>query len=892
MTISNVLFFDANRFWRIARFGSSPLLVGVVLVGLLVVLPAQAQSFRYDQTPLRTVFNDLHETTGYRFLYRDALVAGRSVTLAAEGNAVFDRLHDDLRRYNLGLRVDDDRKQVLVYETAPTPPAVLTGHVLDAETGTHLPFATITWRDDGQIRGVAADESGLFRIDSRSLPDAPSVVLSASYVGYAVQSVAVDPHEAAALSIRLQPDATPGQEVVVTGTFFHSDLDTTWHALIRPDLYAPLGEASVLRALQPLPSVALGPAFGAGLTVRGSQSDGFQVLLDGAAIYNQQHFFGLFDAFNEDALQTVGFFYDVTPAQYSGPPGGTLSFATRTGAQTGFRSTVGLSNVAARATIEGPLADGRASVLVSGRYSFFDQIGWLGNAHLIDQGLDVDRATSALPDNSFERGQRLVVPGEPSALFYDAHAKLYAEGTSGQRLTLSLYTGLTDTDQPALRVFAAGDGLGGETLDFRTITTQNRWGNDTASLQVQLPMGTRLYNRTLLAISRYGAQYAKGDFPYRRNPSDSLVARRGPFSYDDTLIELKALSQIDGTLAFGSWSGGLEGHQYHLTYEEHTLLRERPFTLDQAAIQLDAFAQLDVTGPRFWNAQLGVRSHYFTDGDFLRVSPRVRVQAWPQGRVSVGAGYSRNYQFLHRLVVQNTTSADVWVLSTADQPPGSVDYTTAGLYLRPTPTSRLQIEAYHKTHRNLRQREISAPARQDAGLLATPWFFDNTAYARGLEMMGRQQLGAASWTASYTLSRVELQNDVVNGGTRFLAEWDRTHQFSTQLQATLTPSFTANVSWLYASGTPNLLAYELPGEPAMLDAYHRMDASVQFRRALGTATLEARVSVFNLYDRDNPWYRDVVGIIDTSQRPRRLSYATVDVYDLGLQPAFDVAVTF
>jgi hypothetical protein len=82
-------------------------------------------------------------------------------------------------------------------------------------------------------------------------------------------------------------------------------------------------------------------------------------------------------------------------------------------------------------------------------------------------------------------------------------------------------------------------------------------------------------------------------------------------------------------------------------------------------------------------------------------------------------------------------------------------------------------------------------------------------------------------------------------------------------------------------------------EPDRLDAYHRLDASVHLRRRLGSAMLEARASVFNLYARDNPWYRDVTALLDTSRRlPRFAGFTVVDVYDLGLQPAFDLSVTF
>ena len=119
-------------------------------------------------------------------------------------------------------------------------------------------------------------------------------------------------------------------------------------------------------------------------------------------IYNQSHLFGLFDAFNAEALQTVGFYYGVAPAEYQAPPGGTLAFRTRPGARTEAHVTAEASPTAVSGTVEGPLADGRGSWLVSARHSYLDALPWLGSDDLVAQGLDVGRPTSALPGRTVD----------------------------------------------------------------------------------------------------------------------------------------------------------------------------------------------------------------------------------------------------------------------------------------------------------------------------------------------------------------------------------------------------------------------------------------------------------------------------------------------------------
>ena len=83
-----------------------------------------------------------------------------------------------------------------------------------------------------------------------------------------------------------------------------------------------------------------------------------------------------------------------------------------------------------------------------------------------------------------------------------------------------------------------------------------------------------------------------------------------------------------------------------------------------------------------------------------------------------------------------------------------------------------------------------------------------------------------------------------------------------------------------------------PAEPAVLPSYHRLDLGVQYRRALPGVTVEAAASLFNVYARDNTWYRSPLLVPDPSQRPPRVSYVNVDVYDLGFQPSFSLGLRF
>ncbi|MEZ4700568.1 MAG: TonB-dependent receptor [Rhodothermales bacterium] len=865
------------------------------------IRPAEAQTYTYTNAPLKDVIADIQNRGDFRFLYRDALIVDKRITLRADAEHLVAALESALSRYEVGLRYDPIHRQILLFETtaaAPARPSLLSGQVIDAQSGGRLPYASITWLQDGRVRGVTTNEAGVFtiRVD-QGFAAMPVVDLRISYIGYepATLRLVADayPEE---ISVRLRPEPIRGQEVLVSSSILETDLDTTWLYLIS-DQFSPLSESSVLRGLQPLPMVAVSPAMTEGINVRGSKADGFQVLLDGASIYNQNHFFGFFDVFNTDALQTVGFYYDIAPASYFAPPGGTMSFITRSGSLNRMRGSLGASSTAVRGTLEGPIGAGSSSWLVSGRHSYIDTVDWLNNNDLVLIGLDVNRSKSALPEAYAGVENRLVTPGPAAARFYDVHAKLYNEGANGRRRMATLYFGGNNTLLKADRIFSERDP---ETnvlqTQTRPVETRNTWGNEAVSIQFHRPVGRRAYLQSRAAGSHYRSVFSKDDFVFTRINGQTGQPRNFifPFNYENELFDVQWAENLTITPRYpGRWSLGTAANYYALFYHENSASRPE-FREDYFAMQADAFAQYETTDFEFFDASIGLRSHYFTQGHAFKLSPRAQVTLLPGKAVSFKLGFSKNYQFLHHLYLQNTNSASVWIMTTGASKPSEVNNLTAGMYIKPGRSAAFQVEAYTRDHANLRRHEINAPAGVTTANdnRFVPWFSDNRAFARGIETMYRQRIGPVSWTNSYTLSRVEIQNGRVNRGERFPAEWDRRHQFSTHLAIPVVASTTVFATWYYATGTPNILAYDDAAERAYLPDYHRLDAGIRFSTPVRTARIEAGISVYNAYNRKNIWYRDPIQVYSQERPAQGFSFVNVDVYDLGLQPAFDLSISW
>ncbi|PEN13507.1 hypothetical protein CRI94_09330 [Longibacter salinarum] len=864
----------------------------VILLGVL----GTVQSAHAQTTSVRDAIETLEATTAYRFLYRDAVVAGHQVTVdldgaSAEGNV--EALAQAVRSAGLNLRIDHDRQQVIITSERTRRATSVEGYVLDGRTGTRLPLATVLWRGNDGRQGTATDADGRFRIrlgDNRSSLD--TLVVRVSYVGYSPRTVHIPlspaPDE---LPIRLTPRQTQAPEVIVQTKSIVAGLDTTWQDLVRAERYAPLGESNVLRALQPLPSIGTSGAITGGLVVRGSRPDGFRVLLDGAPVYNAHHLFGMYDAFNADALQTVALFYDVAPATYAAPPGGTLAFRTRTGSQTDVRTTLNASTSAVSGTVEVPWDQGRGSVLVSARRSTLDALEWFDNERLIEIGLDVDRPREPLPSEALgEIGARTRRSLDPSASFYDVHINAHNERASGRRVSMSLYAGRDNADQGLLRLVRNPSDASRFAID--TTRTSDRWGNTSGSVQLDEPLSERAYGRLTVAGSRYFSRYQKDDFFYsRRRPNGENQFFLDAYANENTLYEWTVEPRVDLALPNnGIASVGAAAYLYDVEYEESSALAPR-FELSRQATRLDLYAHLEAS-PEPVHVSLGLRAHAYSLGNIVRISPRMQVRVFPERTVSFGAGYTRSHQFLHRIDIVGETSSAIWVPSTKGQPPGRVDHLSTGMYISPSAGPAIQVEAYIKAHENVRIHETIARLRPgDQTVLFAPWTVKNTSRARGLEVLARQRLGPVSVAAGYTWSRVDIDR---LGREAQPAPWDRRHQLTSRIDLSM-DGWSAALTGTYATGTPSDYARIVDQEPKRIGETVRMDATVQYERAVGSVNVRVRGAVYNLLDANNPWYRTpALFWTRPGGRATRLesSYAILDTYDLGFQPSVAIHVAF
>lgn len=851
-----------------------------------------------DPTPLKEILASIQEETGYYFLYRESQIAGISLGFSDSGDAaeILSRLTSLLSNENIEVHVDEERRQVLLVRSLPESAASrsisINGQIVDAETGERLPFASISWQINGKLKGVASDASGRFSF--RESASGELLNFTVSYLGFEKRTLAINPNETPVindLTVRLAPTPFTGKEIVISGFAGYNPSDSLLSGLLDAARFSPLGEANSIRALQSLPAVSKSAAINNGLNIRGSTPDGFRVLLDGMSIFNQSHLFGLLDSFNPDAIQSAGFYYGVSPAHIDTPTGGTLNLITRTGSMNKTEATAGISNTSINGTLNGPLGN-RGSWLLSARTSYLDQISWFNNPELIRWGLNIERPR-VVAGNQPDFTNNVVQPGDQSAHFYDLHGKLYLEGRNADRLILSGYFGGNDITQTAQRRTRslAGDSR----FVFEDIESRNEWFNALASIRYERELNSSLYSSTLLGLSAYTTDFGKDDFIYSRisdtGGSESVLVFTYPFLNRSAMNEFRLHQDMQLKLRNLTSNIGANWNYYYAEYSEQSF--DRPsYSSETGAHLADLYIQSRWEPYSFLELQAGIRGHYFSLGNDFYFTPRGKLTLMPIPELKIYVGYSKNAQFLHKVTLQNNTTADVWTLSTASQPPASSSQYLAGFSLSPVSWLYFQAEAYTKEYQNLRSHELNTRSLANT-FSETPWFYQNNGDARGIELLLRNHLKRLKLTHTYVLSEMTFTNPFLIGGEPFFADWDRTHTYTATAEYSIVNGPTLYFSWLMMSGVPNkLFTFGNDTSSQRLASYQRLDTGISYTVKAGNSIVKAEITLYNLLDRDNVWYRDYAFNFDDFQPAPRLSPVPVDVLDLGFQPSFKVSVSF
>ena len=195
----------------------------------------------------------------------------------------------------------------------------ISGYIQESGSGERLPYSNI-YLDDLQL-GASANENGFFSFKGEVTS---GMILKASYVGYQTKSIELTEDLInSQLVIDLIPLTSTLNEVVIStesSKFLQSSSEISAHRISvqQLSLMPSIGEVDIFRSLQLLPGVSATQESSSGLYIRGGQPQENLVLLDGIKVYNVDHFFGFFSAFNANAIKSVDLYKGAFPSKYGG----------------------------------------------------------------------------------------------------------------------------------------------------------------------------------------------------------------------------------------------------------------------------------------------------------------------------------------------------------------------------------------------------------------------------------------------------------------------------------------------------------------------------------------------------------------------------------------------
>lgn len=679
-----------------------------------------------------------------------------------------------------------------------------------------------------------------------------TVVLQYSFVGYESSFVKFVLNKDTTIDVNLMTKEM--KEVVITAEEQEKVSENTQMSQISipveqvKQIPALLGEKDVLKVLQLMPGVQKGQEGSSGFYVRGGGPDQNLIILDDATVYNAFHLFGFFSLFNGDALKSIELTKGGFPARYGGRLSSVLEMQMREGDKQKYHVETGIGLISSRLTVDGPILKGKSSFLLSGRRTYIDVL--------------------TLP---FQKADNKV-----GYYFYDFNAKLNYEINSKNTVYLSGYFGRD--------AFYNKYKDGGQT-DFSKASLS--WGNATGTLRWNHLWNDKLFSNTSLIFT---------DYKLGINVEEK---------YNNETFELKYSSGIrDYSLKYDFDYSPLPEHYikfglistYHTFFPSAVVIKssnsnENTNTSRKIeAWESGIYVEDDWMITNRLKANLGVRLSYFNvqKRNYVRPEPRVALRYMIDENMSVKASWTMMNQYLHLL--SNTgvgLPTDLWVPATKRVAPQHSWQGALGI-ARDFPEKKFAVtlEGYYKRSFDIiGYKEGASFLDIDLGYDDEPVSWEDNvtsgqSWSYGAEILVQKKVGRFTGWVGYTLSWTQLQFDSLNFGEKFYARYDRRHDISVVGIYKLSEHITLSATWVYGTGNAITLPqaeYTVePHNPSSTNsnmgmfnyfisdygkkndfrmaAYHRMDVGVQFHKKLKHSEQTFELSVYNLYNRHNPFY--------------------------------------
>ena len=712
----------------------------------------------------------------------------------------------------------------------------------------------------GVTAGNNGAESNNFGFYSLTLPrSADTVAVTYSYVGYEPQIHRFRALKDTVLNIRLVSGAALSEAVVTAQQ--ETGISATKMSAIEVPLQivksapALFGESDVIKTIHLLPGVQGGLEGFSGIYVRGGGPDENLLLLDGIPVYNAEHMLGIFSMFQPEAIKKMTLIKGAFPARYGGRISSIVDVRTNDGNLYETSGNIGISMLADKFHLEGPLWKGKTSYSISAR------------------GMHT----------AFLKPMLKALKFDGNYYFYDLDAKLTHWVNERNRLYLNVYNGMDNLHYKHAEKQQY-------TLPNSPVQSTNnasmgmRWGNTVAALRWNHILSGQLFSNTTLAYNRYRFVTVTDLLMEERQGNTVMDKNYYSFDYRSGMRDWVLKTDLD---YFPSTR-----HKLHFG-GSYTLHRFIPETSSIARQVNDAATQVDTSWRSSILVQIGHEFSLYAEdeiqlSDALALNPGVHASlfntqgksywaleprmsakwAFAQGW-STKAAYSRMSQYVHLLSSsQMSLPIDLWVPITRNIAPEVSSQYSLGLYYGGIRGWEFSLEAYFKDMDNVVEYKDGV----SFFLNSVGWenkVETGRGWAMGIELFVEKTMGKTTGWLGYTLSKSDRIFPTINAGKSFPFRYDRRHNINLVLNHRFSKKFDMSTTWTYASGgvttlgertvamsSPTGEVYEAEHVPSRnnfrLPASHTLNLGFNLHKPHYRGESVWNLSIYNAYNHMNP----------------------------------------
>lgn len=731
---------------------------------------------------------------------------------------------------------------------------VITGFVKNSKTG--LPEQNISIKIKNQNYSTVTDEKGFY---SFSVPSGANILETSSFAHYKTSKKIVVLNDGN-FNMIIKDKVSELDEVVVNAKKNKKVKEaisgvTSINIEGIKNVPLVLGERDIFRIATTLPGVKTTGEGSAGYNVRGGKEDQNLILMDNAVLYNPAHFFGFFSAVNPFSTKKADIYKGSIPVEFGGRLSSVFDITSKAGSKEKFKGEGGVGPVTSNLVLETPIIKNKSSLLVGGRATYS---GWILRS-LKEKNLKKSKAGFydfiAKYSHDFNKNNTL------ESTFYYSNDEYSITSDSlfkySNRIFTLKYDHRFNEKNKGSLIFTNSEYKFGIDYDSQLNKLNSfDFGYKINESQVMLKMN---YNRSENHKFNYGISTKlyninPGDFSAKSNLSllkpvsiqSEKAIESAIFVSDSYKISEKLL--IDYGLRYSFYSSLGKSNQ-------NVYLNNAPLS-DATITETKSFGNNQII-KTYSNFEPRIAARYFLLDDF-----------------SIKAGYDKTSQYINLLSSNSTQSpTDTWKLSDLNIKPQTAQQFSLGLFKNFNKSDlELSLEMYYKTSNNIIDYKVGAQLLLNKNIETQTIQGEGKAY--GIELLLRKNEGRLNGWIGYSYSRSLIKFDGIfdeeriNNGAYFSANFDKPHDFSAVLNYKLTKRYSLSANFAYQTGRPityPIGAYSFGNAQYTLYSdrnkfripdYYRLDIGFNVEGSHKIKKLAHsfwNVSIYNVLGRSNPY---------------------------------------